>query len=52
MPIDTGNAAPPDAIPNNGVVSPLTVFTDHVVFVVTVSGNVNPVWKLVRFGQL
>lgn len=43
-----GLAAGGDPIPNNGKVSPFTVFSDEVQFIVTVSGNVNPVWKLVH----
>lgn len=45
-----GMAASPDTIPNSGTISPFTVFSDQVTFVVTVSGNVNPAWKLVHFG--
>ncbi|WP_440658730.1 hypothetical protein [Ensifer adhaerens] len=44
-----GMAASPDAIPNNGKISPLTVFSNQVTFIVTTGGSLNPVWKLVHF---
>ncbi|MGO6849605.1 hypothetical protein ACCS68_04275 [Rhizobium beringeri] len=44
-----GMAASPDTVPNDGKISPFTVFSDQVTFIVTLSGNVNPQWKLVNF---
>lgn len=43
-----GMAASPDTVPNNGVISPFTVFSDEVTFVVTLGGNATPQWKLVK----
>jgi hypothetical protein len=43
-----GMAASPDTVPNDGIISPFTVFSDQVTFVVTFGGNVTPVWKLVH----
>lgn len=44
-----GLAANPDTVPNNGITSPFTVFSDQVTFIVTTGGSLNPVWKLVHF---
>lgn len=43
-----GMAASPDTVPNNGVISPFTVFSDQVTFIVTTSGSITPTWKLVH----
>jgi hypothetical protein len=43
-----GMAASPDTVPNNGVISPFTVFSDEVTFVVTFGGSATPQWKLVK----
>lgn len=44
-----GMAASPDAVPNSGQISPLTVFSNQVTFIVTTGGSLNPVWRLVHF---
>ena len=43
-----GMAASPDTVPNTGVISPFTAFSDQVTFIVTFGGNVTPQWKLVK----